>query len=459
MTTYSVDTYTGDGSTVDFSVTFKFIQRSHVEVYRVDTASKVETKLTFTTNASPTGDEYVWVTDQLITVGTAPTAAQELKIKRDTPEDIQLVQWADGSYIVAADLNESDKQWLFNLQEQQDQVSEISSSLPSSYVTKLVAGANITLNPVDGTGAVTITGEEAGVTQLIAGSNVTLTPADGKGVVTIASTGGGGGGPVNTDGLPEGSVNLYYTDARVESYVNGAGYVKGPVVTKLVAGNNIVLSPSNGEGIVTITSISGAAMTYMGLIDATGAAPAGPRNGDLYVNTASSGTVDASWTGLGGEVLTGNERLVYASDTSTWGMIRDFGVPEAPADGSLYARKNQSWEAFTIPLTYWTLSGSDLYPVDPSYNFGLGGSSSAPNIVLTAAGAGTFAGDVTAANVTATADITAANVTATTNVTATGTVEGASVVATGGGFSGTALQVSGSVSAGSYRIDLLPTLP
>ena len=44
-------------------------------------------------------------------------------------------------------------------------------------------------------------------------------------------------------------------------------------------------------------------------------------------------------------------------------------------------------------------------------------------------------------------------------VEASGSVEAPSVVATGGGFSGTGLQVSGSVSAGSYRIDLLPALP
>lgn len=141
MTTYAVDTYTGDGSTVDFNVTFKFIQRSHVEVYRVDTATTVETKLTHHSGSYPTGDEYEWVTDSQIKLGTAPTADQTLRIQRDTPENQQLVQWADGSYIVAEDLNESDLQWLYNIQELEDQISTIDGTVIGEAV-KQVTGVD-----------------------------------------------------------------------------------------------------------------------------------------------------------------------------------------------------------------------------------------------------------------------------------------------------------------------------
>ena len=134
--------------------------------------------------------------------------------------------------------------------------------------------------------------------------------------------------------------------------------------------------------------------------------------------------------------------------------IFEVGLADAPSDSTLYGRKDQGWEAIPAAATvYWSLSGSDLYPTNPSYNVGLGGTQLSPNIVLTAAGAGTFAGDVNAVNLTASGNVDGVN------LTATGTVEGSSLVATGGGFSGTAVQVSGSVSAGSYRIDLLNTLP
>ena len=161
--------------------------------------------------------------------------------------------------------------------------------------------------------------------------------------------GGGGGGSISTtDDLPEGNTNLYYTDNRVESYVSGAGYVKDAGVTKLVAGTNIVLSPSSGEGIVTIQSIGGSAVNYMGVIDATGPAPSGPRNGDMYVNSGS-GVADNSWAGIAGDALVGNERLIYDTADSEWAIIRDIGIPEAPSDGQLYGRKNQDWEAFVEP--------------------------------------------------------------------------------------------------------------
>lgn len=145
MTTYSVDTYTGDGSSVDFGVSFPFLQRSHVEVYRIDIASKVATKLAFVESGPPTGDEYIWVTDEQITVGTAPALGEELKIQRDTPENQQLVQWVDGSYIVAEDLNESDKQWLYNIQELEDQISDVAAS----SVDSVSGSAPITVDNTD----------------------------------------------------------------------------------------------------------------------------------------------------------------------------------------------------------------------------------------------------------------------------------------------------------------------
>lgn len=37
------------------------------------------------------------------------------------------------------------------------------------------------------------------------------------GISYVATSGGGGGGPSSTDGLPEGTTNLYYTDARVDA--------------------------------------------------------------------------------------------------------------------------------------------------------------------------------------------------------------------------------------------------
>ena len=58
-----------------------------------------------------------------------------------------------------------------------------------SGVTQIVAGNDISISPVDGTGVVTINStSQGGVTSLIAGNNITLDPITGLGDVTITST-------------------------------------------------------------------------------------------------------------------------------------------------------------------------------------------------------------------------------------------------------------------------------
>ena len=106
----------------------------------------------------------------------------------------------------------------------------------------------------------------------------------------LSDTGGGSGGGSNissTDDVPEGNTNLYYTNARVESYVSGAGYIKNAGVTKIIAGANVGITPADGTGEVTINAVGGG--------------------------------------GSGG------------------------GIPEAPLDGALYARQSAGWTNFTTP--------------------------------------------------------------------------------------------------------------
>ena len=57
-----------------------------------------------------------------------------------------------------------------------------------SGVTQIVAGNDISISPIGGTGIVTINStSQGGVTSLIAGNNITLNPIDGLGDVTITS--------------------------------------------------------------------------------------------------------------------------------------------------------------------------------------------------------------------------------------------------------------------------------
>jgi hypothetical protein len=115
-TPYSYRQYTGDGSAKDFSVPFPYLQRDHVHVY-LDGKELVA------------GTDFNWTSGTQIKLNIAPQAAvtgatakpaEVLTVRRLTPENDQIVQWNDGSYIIQDDLNESDRQWLYLIQEHHD---------------------------------------------------------------------------------------------------------------------------------------------------------------------------------------------------------------------------------------------------------------------------------------------------------------------------------------------------
>ena len=144
MSTYATDIFEGAGLT-EFTLTFSFLSREHIVVTRINADSST-TVLTVVTTGPPTGDEFVWDTDSKIEIGTALAAGQKLEVVRDTPENQQLVQWADGSYIIADDLNESDLQWLYNIQELQDQVDAIDGTVIGEAVKEVIGSAPIVVN-------------------------------------------------------------------------------------------------------------------------------------------------------------------------------------------------------------------------------------------------------------------------------------------------------------------------
>jgi len=148
---YSADVYPGTGSQVAFPVTFDFLDRDTVVVYRIETVDGSQTELTVIQTGTPTGDEFIWDNDQLITVGTAPTTDQQLKVQRRTPVNEQAVQWKDGSYIIAEDLNTSEEQSLYIDQELTDWLGEITGggSGPGDFVNLDNLGDVTITSPVD----------------------------------------------------------------------------------------------------------------------------------------------------------------------------------------------------------------------------------------------------------------------------------------------------------------------
>lgn len=127
---YSYVAYTGNGSTTQFALTFTYIRREHVKVYinNVDTA-------------------YTWINNSLIQLASAPVNGSKVEVRRVTPLGAPLVDFADNSALVAADLDTANLQQLYLEQELYDSLQRTVSidpatGLPSAGNQRIVNVAN-----------------------------------------------------------------------------------------------------------------------------------------------------------------------------------------------------------------------------------------------------------------------------------------------------------------------------
>ena len=101
---FAIDTYTGDGSTTTFSVTFPYIEKAHV-IVTVDGVTK-----TLTT-------DYTFPTSSTITFTTAPSASSTIKFTRSSNRTARLVDYQDGSTLTESTLDQDGNQSFYMAQE------------------------------------------------------------------------------------------------------------------------------------------------------------------------------------------------------------------------------------------------------------------------------------------------------------------------------------------------------
>ena len=118
-TPFSYVQWTGDGSETSFTFTWDYIYKDHVHVY-LGTTEVTQGKL---------ANQWQWDGDKKIKMGTAPADGVILTIRRQTPLDGQIVDWQDGSHLISLDLNTSDLQWLYLIQEWVDQLLLMANGL------------------------------------------------------------------------------------------------------------------------------------------------------------------------------------------------------------------------------------------------------------------------------------------------------------------------------------------
>jgi hypothetical protein len=104
---YSSAVYTGNGSTTQFAITFPYIRKEHVKVF-VDFVDTV----------------YTYVNNTTVQLATAPASPLRVEVRRITPLANVLVDYTDGSTLVAADLDTTALQNLYIEQELDDALKQ-----------------------------------------------------------------------------------------------------------------------------------------------------------------------------------------------------------------------------------------------------------------------------------------------------------------------------------------------
>ena len=395
MTQYSYSTFTGDGSTAAFALSFDYMKRAHVSVH-VDGAVKVD------------GTDYDWTADKQITFkgGKIPASGEKILISRDTPESDQIVLWQNGSYVVAEDLNESDLQWLYNIQELYDGISKVDGGTSGPAVKKITGTAPV---EVDSTNAQE---PDISVDETVSTDNPNALTSDTRLMSEKAIDGAfsqaiGASSVYPPAGVTAKTGKLRIDDTGAEPkqfYWNGTAWVQIPtkgdkgdqgiqgpagpppgIQSPSATATNVPLQSNNvlGQAYASVSADSsgdlkfnfgipvgqkgdkgdvGDGVNYLGEIDATTAPqPTDSKNGDFYVNT-TAGT--SSWTGLSTVGI--NERLIYNGHTNEWDSYASTDL--------------------------WQESGDQLYPRNANADVLIGGVlPGAPNITLNADGVIRFA--------------------------------------------------------------------
>lgn len=130
---YSYATYTGNGATTQYAVPFSYIRREHVFV-----------------NVNQVSQTFTWVNDSTVQLAAAPANGAVVEVRRATPATSALVDFVDGSTLVAADLDTGNLQHLYLEQELLDtQAQTVSINTSTGLATMNSRRLTNLADPVD----------------------------------------------------------------------------------------------------------------------------------------------------------------------------------------------------------------------------------------------------------------------------------------------------------------------
>jgi len=292
-TPYSYRQYAGNGTIRDFSVPFPYLERAHVRVYLGFNLLDG----TFTSELAQTTG-FTWTSDTAIQTVAAPATGATLTVIRQTPNGQQLVEWVDGSSLISADLNTSDKQNLYVVQEQQDRndAGIAQSTAATATANTAISTANTAASSAS---AAVTTANTANANASSALTTAGTANADASTAVATANSANA------TAGVASTNASTAATTANTAASTANAANAKSDAAIAAVSDSLAYTPITNVAGIPA----SPANNTYIEVANSTGLQSFGPLAG-----------IPVGFVGDSGLTV----RLRYTTSPATWTWLNYF---------------------------------------------------------------------------------------------------------------------------------------
>ena len=265
----SIVTYTGDGSTSQYIITFDYIARTHVSATVGGTAAS-----------------FTFINDTTIQFNTAPASAAEVKLVRQTPV-AALVDFTDGSTLFEADLDLAHRQNRLLAEESRDRADNAIITLNNNITNiNTAAASDVAINTV-----------AAGIANV---NNVATNMAE----VLLADT----NAATATTKASEASASAATASQQATISTTKAGEASGSAAAALVSKN--AASGSAGEALASKNE----ATTQAGLATTNGAAQVSLAAGQVALATTQVGLAT---TQVGLATTKANNAATSASTATT----------------------------------------------------------------------------------------------------------------------------------------------
>ena len=327
------NTYTGDGSTTNYSFTFEYIKQADVKV-TLDTVATTA---------------YTFANATTLSFTTAPTSGAAIRIYRDTEIDTLNATFFPGSAIKAEDLNNNFTQTHFAVQEADFEVDTANTTADTAKTTADTALTNsataiTTANAATTTANTADTNASAAVvTANAASASATTASTNAASAVTTANTAStNASAAVVTANAADANATTALTNSRESDGSGGFTTAISKANTALTTANSASTNATaavstantadtNATAAVNTANAASAAVSsavLFTLIANVAAIPGSPSNND-YVEIGNSTGIESfsplsslpsGFVGASGLTV----RLRYDSSTSSWVWMNYF---------------------------------------------------------------------------------------------------------------------------------------